>query len=108
MSIDTDVFARDRVYGESDPFAALTAFRVARTHTVSFVERLTPNQLKREATFEGYGSVTMLALVHCLCRHDQQHLAGLQRLLGKIEAAHVSDNVRQDGVTRAGDAQMHK
>jgi hypothetical protein len=25
--------------------------------------------------------------VHYLCSHDQQHLAGLQWLLGKIEAA---------------------
>jgi hypothetical protein len=37
--------------------------------------------------FEGYGPVTLRALVHYLCSHDQQHLAGLQWLLGKIEAA---------------------
>ena len=36
--------------------------------------------------FEGYGPVTLRALVHYLCSHDQQHLAGLQWLLGKIEA----------------------
>ena len=28
--------------------------------------------------FEGYGPVTLAALVHYLCSHDQQHLAGLQ------------------------------
>jgi hypothetical protein len=29
------------------------------------------------------------ALVHYLCSHDQQHLAGLQWLLGKVDAARV-------------------
>jgi hypothetical protein len=29
-------------------------------------------------------------LMHYLCSHDQQHLAGLQWLLGKIEAARPS------------------
>jgi hypothetical protein len=31
--------------------------------------------------------VTLRALVHYLCSHDQQHLAGLQWLLGKLDAA---------------------
>jgi hypothetical protein len=28
--------------------------------------------------------------VHYLCSHDQQHLSGLQWLLGKIEASRVA------------------
>src|SRR5262245_34543213 len=60
-SIDTDALARERAYGDSDPIAALAAFRIARSHTLSFIEKLTPEQLDREATFEGYGSVTLLA-----------------------------------------------
>ncbi len=47
----------------------------------------TQSQWQRRAEFEGYGAVTLRALVHYLCSHDQQHLAGLQWLLGKIEAA---------------------
>ena len=43
-------------------------------------------QLARRAVFEDYGPVTLRSLVHYLCSHDQQHLAGLQWLLGKIEA----------------------
>jgi hypothetical protein len=43
----------------------------------------------RTAVFEDYGPVTMRSLVHYLCSHDQQHLAGLQWLLGKIEAHHA-------------------
>jgi hypothetical protein len=42
--------------------------------------------LRRPAVFEGYGRVTLRGLVHYLCSHDQQHLSGLQWLLGKIDA----------------------
>ncbi len=84
-SIDTDALARKRRYGLSDARAALAAFRAARRQTVGVIERLTPLQLERPAEFEGYGPVTLRALVHFLCSHDQQHLAGLQWLLGKIE-----------------------
>jgi hypothetical protein len=43
----------------------------------------------RTAVFEGYGPLSLRSLVHYLCSHDQQHLAGLQWLLGKIEASRV-------------------
>jgi hypothetical protein len=36
--------------------------------------------------FEGYGETTLRGLVHYLCSHDQQHLAGMQWLLGRIAA----------------------
>jgi hypothetical protein len=39
--------------------------------------------------FEGYGPLTMRSLIHYLCSHDQQHLAGLQWLAGKIDASTV-------------------
>jgi hypothetical protein len=53
------------------------------------LEQLAPAQFERTAVFEGYGSVTLRGLVHYLCSHDQQHLAGLQWLLGKIEGERV-------------------
>lgn len=85
-SIDTDALARDRGYGNEDADAALAAFRQARTGTLRLLEGLTPTQLARPAHFEGYGDVTLRSLVHFLCSHDQQHLAGLQWLLGKLRA----------------------
>jgi hypothetical protein len=85
-SIDTDGFARDRRYGSSNADEALESFRAARLRTVEILERLTPAQLDRTAEFEGYGPVTLRGLIHYLCSHDQQHLAGLQWLLGKIGA----------------------
>ena len=85
-SIDTDVLARDRRYGDSNADEALASFQAARRRTVEILEQLTPAQLNRPAIFEGYGPVTLRGLIHYLCSHDQQHLAGLQWLLGKIES----------------------
>lgn len=64
----------------------LAEFRTARRRTIDIVSRLTPAQLARTAAFEGYGALTVRGLVHYLCSHDQQHLAGMQWLLGKIDA----------------------
>jgi hypothetical protein len=83
-SLDTDALARERRYGEADAREAMAAFREARTNTLRIIEGLTPAQLARTAVFEGYGPVTVQSLIHYLCSHDQQHLAGLQWLLGKI------------------------
>ena len=85
-AIDTGALARDRRYGESDAAQALAEFRSARAKTLSLLERLTAVQFQRTAIFEGYGPVTLRGLVHFLCSHDQQHLAGLQWLLGKMES----------------------
>ena len=89
-SIDTDALARKRRYDLSNAEAALAAFREARRRTIGILEGLTPSQLERPAEFEGYGPVTLRALVHYLCSHDYQHLAGLQWLLGKMESSRVN------------------
>jgi hypothetical protein len=88
-SVDTEALAKLRSYGTSSADEALAAFRGARTRTVALISSLTPEQFNRTAVFEGYGPLSLRSLVHYLCSHDQQHLAGLQWLLGKIEAARV-------------------
>ena len=65
---------------------ALAAFRAARARTIEMISGLTAAQLSRPAMFEGFGPVTVQGLIHILCSHDQQHLAGLQWLLCRIEA----------------------
>jgi hypothetical protein len=85
-SIDSEVLAKERDYGRADARQALAEFRAARTDTLALLRGLDEEQLRRRAEFEGYGPVTMRGLVHYLCSHDQQHLAGLQWLLGKLEA----------------------
>lgn len=88
-SIDTDALARERAYGASDAVVALAVFREARAKTVALIASLTTEQFNRTALFEGYGPLSLCSLVHYLCSHDQQHLAGMQWLLGKIEASRV-------------------
>jgi hypothetical protein len=67
----------------------LAEFRIARAQTMEIISQLSDEQLARPAVFEGYGPLTMRSLIHYLCSHDQQHLAGLQWLLGKIDASRV-------------------
>jgi hypothetical protein len=59
---------------------------VARARTIELISNLSAGEFARTAQFEGR-KVTVLGLVHYLCSHDQQHLAGLQWLLAGIEAA---------------------
>jgi DinB superfamily len=88
-SIDSEALAKERSYSTSSAADAIAAFRAARAKTVELISDLTEQQFSRTAVFEGYGSLCLRSLVHYLCSHDQQHLAGLQWLLGKIEAAHA-------------------
>ena len=89
-SMDTEALARERNYASADARKMLAEFAQARARTVALVAALTPEQLQRPAVFEGYGPVSVRGLVHYLCSHDQQHLAGLQWLLGKIDAASLA------------------
>jgi hypothetical protein len=89
-AVDGDRLVIERSYATADAAAVLAEFRAARAHTLGLVSRLTPEQFARTAEFEDYGALTLRSLVHYLCSHDQQHLAGLQWLLGQIEALPAS------------------
>jgi hypothetical protein len=86
-SLDGYVLEKERDYAAADAQEVFAAFRAARTRTMAMLSGITPEQLGRTAEFEGYGALTLRSLVHYLCSHDQQHLAGLQWLLGKIDAS---------------------
>ncbi|MGJ7604935.1 DinB family protein [Variovorax sp. LT1R20] len=88
-SIDSEPLAIERNYGVADAKLVLADFRLARAQTMEIISGLTDAQLARTAVFEGYGPLTMRSLIHYLCSHDQQHLAGLQWLAGKIDASTV-------------------
>jgi hypothetical protein len=85
-SIDSEAVARQCDYGAAHAADVLAQFRVARAATMQLLRGVDPMQLERRAIFEGYGAVSLRGLIHYLCSHDQQHLAGLQWLLGKIDA----------------------
>jgi len=92
-SVDGLHVAAERSYATSSAEEALASFRVARRQTLDLIGTLTPDQFERPATFEGYGALSLKSLVHYLCSHDQQHLAGLQWLLGKIEALGIKPSL---------------
>ena len=86
-SIDGYALVRERAYAQADAGEVLAAFRAARAATIELLRGLSTRQLARQGTFEDYGPVTVEGLAHYLCSHDQQHLAGLQWLLGKTQVA---------------------
>lgn len=89
-SIDSEAVAVARCYGERDAGPAFAGLSKARAETIALLAGLGDAELARPATFEGYGTTTLRGLVHFLCSHDQQHLAGLQWLAGRIDAERVS------------------
>ena len=89
VSLDGYALAEQRRYAEADPAEVFASIRAARSQTLELVQSLTEAQLRRTGLFAEYGRITVRALIHYLCSHDQQHLAGMQWLLGKI-ASHAS------------------
>ena len=84
--LGSEALAQARDYAAREAAPALAGFRAARERTVALLASLDAAQLARTGLFEDYGPVTTRGLAHYLCSHDQQHLAGLQWLLGKIDA----------------------
>ncbi len=84
--LGSEALAQSRNYASREAAPALEGLRTARERTIGMLSSLDAAQLVRTAMFEDYGSVTTRGLAHYLCSHDQQHLAGLQWLLGKIDA----------------------
>jgi hypothetical protein len=82
--------AVQRDYAHAGAIDALASFDAARARTITLLSGLSADQLARTAVFEDYGPVTLRSLAHYLCSHDQQHLAGLQWLLGKIAASRAA------------------
>lgn len=89
VSIDGYELARERRYDEASLEAALAAFRAARGRTLDQLRALTDADLDRSGEFAEYGTLTLGALLHYLRSHDQQHLAGLHWLLGRIASRSV-------------------
>ncbi len=83
--IDGLALARERAYASTDGASALAAFRLARAQTMAMIAGWRDNEFARPALFEKRPA-SLRGLVHQLCSHDQQHLAGMQWLLAQIAA----------------------
>lgn len=86
-SIESYELVESGDYAHQDAATVFADIRRARAETVALLRTVDEAQLRRTGAFEGYGPVTLKSLVYYLCSHDQQHLAGLQWLLGKIDSA---------------------
>jgi DinB superfamily len=86
QSIDTYALVESRGYDRTDVREALAAFTEARRRMLALLADLDQRALSRRGTFEGYGPVTLKGLIHFLCSHDQQHLAGVQWLIAQHES----------------------
>ncbi len=73
-----------RNYSHADFKEVIDDFSVARAETLRIVGALEGAQLRRVAIFEGQPT-TLEGLLHFLCSHDNQHLAGLHWLLGRMQ-----------------------
>jgi len=85
-NVDGETLAMERGYAAADPLEVFAAFRIARAKTLEIISTLTAEQSDRTAVFDG-APITVRGLVHMLCSHDQQHLAGLQWLMARIDAS---------------------
>jgi len=88
-SLDGYELARQRAYENADPAEVLQAITAARARTLAIIRPLSDEQLGRTGHFEGH-ELTVKGLLHLLCSHDQQHLAGLHWLLSRIDAPNAS------------------
>jgi len=88
-SLDGYALAKERRYADADGAEALASFRAARTRTLALIDGRSDRELQRRAVFEGYGAVTLAGLIQYLCSHDQQHLACVHWLLGRIASVEL-------------------
>jgi len=85
-NVDGETLAVERTYAAAEPAEVFAAFRAAREKTLETIATLTAEQFDRTAVFDG-APITVRGLVHMLCSHDQQHLAGLQWLMARVDAS---------------------
>lgn len=86
VSLDGYAMAVEKRYADEDLDRVLPAFRDARRTTLEMLRGLGAEQLERTGDFAEYGRLTLRSLVHYLRSHDQQHLACVQWLAGKMAA----------------------
>jgi len=65
-------------YQNEQPQVALRTFQVARKANVDRLRSLSKEQLKREGTLEGVGTITLRQLAEKMREHDEGHLDDLR------------------------------
>jgi uncharacterized damage-inducible protein DinB len=79
------------------------AFRALRAANLAFLERLTPQQLQREAVHGEQGLEDVEIMVKKLAGHDLSHLAQMRRALAVAGAPSVAAHADPDALLRAAE-----
>jgi len=72
--------AAESSYQNEQPQVALRTFQIARKANLDRFRSLSAEQLKREGTLEGVGTITLRQLVEKMREHDEGHLDDLRIL----------------------------
>jgi hypothetical protein len=72
--------AAESNYQNEQPQVALRTFQIARKANVDRLRSLSEEQLKREGTLEGVGTITLRQLAEKMREHDEGHLDDLRGL----------------------------
>jgi hypothetical protein len=72
--------AAESNYQNEQPQVALRTFQIARKANVDRLRSLSEEELKREGTLEGVGTITLRQLAEKMRKHDEGHLDDLRVL----------------------------
>lgn len=88
--IDPECWAVERRHGESDPAAALAAFRQRRADSLSFLAAVDASRLARAIEQPRLGRMSGLDLLAAWVTHDRLHLTQLAATLARTGADRVA------------------
>jgi hypothetical protein len=74
----------ERVHRREPLSELLERFRQQRAHNVALLERLNAEELERSGIHPQYGPITVRAAAERLVRHDEKHLAQLERIKASV------------------------
>jgi hypothetical protein len=86
---DGSRIARERDYNSQDFETAREAFTQARAENVRVLRGLSPRELKRKGTLDGFGEITLKGLLFLMREHDLSHreeLGGLAQAFARGKA----------------------
>ena len=77
--------AAESNYQNEQPQVAIRTFQIARKANVDRLRSLSEEQLKREGTLEGVGTITLRQLAEKMREHDEGHLEDLRVLRRQLK-----------------------
>ena len=92
--IDGGKLAVDRDYQSQDPAAALKDFETARRASLQILRDVSPAELERQCSLEGFSGLTLAGLAQQMRAHDAGHLAELEALREQLLQAQEAVAIR--------------